>query len=109
MPPNKGLAGQFHWSLSCEVTGLININGGHSDAYIRNADLGSVPKIAKAIYLFTIAHSDPSGEPLSLSDSFHHSLQVGMFYIIDCFSGMGVDIGAFIFKVAYGCSLGIEI
>ena len=32
-----------------------------------------------------------------------------MFYIIDCFSGMGVDFGAFIFKVAYGCSLGIEM
>ena len=32
-----------------------------------------------------------------------------MFYIIDCFSGMGVDFGAFIVKVAYGCSLGIEI
>ena len=33
--------------LSCEVTGLININGGHSEGYIRNAGLGSVPKIAK--------------------------------------------------------------
>ena len=109
MPPNKWLAAQFHWPLGCEVTGLININGGHSEAYIRKAGLGSVPKIANAIYLFTIAHSDPSGEPLSLSDSFHHSLQVGMFYIIDCFSGMGVDFGAFIVKVAYGCSLGIEI
>ena len=43
------------------------------------------------------------------SDSFHHSLQVGMFCIIDCFSGMGVNIGAFISKVAYGCSLGIKI
>ena len=32
-----------------------------------------------------------------------------MFCIIDCFSGMGVNIGAFIFQVAYGCSLGIEI
>ena len=32
-----------------------------------------------------------------------------MFCIIDCFSGMGVNIGAFILKVAYGCSLCIEI
>ena len=53
--------------------------------------------------------SDPSGQSLKYSGSFHHSLQVGMFYIIDCFSGMGVDFGAFIFKVAYSCSLGIEI
>ena len=32
-----------------------------------------------------------------------------MFCIIDCFSGMGVNIGAFILEVAYGCSLCIEI
>ena len=44
-----------------------------------------------------------------LSDSLHHSLQVGMFCIVDCFSGTGVNIGAFILEVAYGCSLCIEI
>ena len=27
-----------------------------------------------------------------------------MFYIIDCFSGLGVHIGSFIVRVAYGCS-----
>ena len=32
-----------------------------------------------------------------------------MFCIIDCFSGMGIDFGAFIVKVAYGCSLCIEM
>ena len=95
--------------LSCEVTGLININGGHSEAYIRNAGLGSVPKIANVIYIFSCTYSGPSGQSLFYSGSLHHSLQVSMFYIIDCFSGMGVDFGAFSFKVAYGCSLGIEI
>ena len=41
-------------ALSCEVTGLININGGHSNAYIRNAGPGSVPKIANTITLLAI-------------------------------------------------------
>ena len=54
-------------------------------------------------------HSGPSGKTIYYSDSLHHSLQVGMFCIIDCFSGMGVNIGAFILEVAYGCSLCIEI
>ena len=27
-----------------------------------------------------------------------------MFYIIDSFSGLGVNIGSFIARVAYGCS-----
>ena len=30
-----------------ERISLVNINGGHSEGYIRNAGLGSVPKIAK--------------------------------------------------------------
>ena len=101
---------QFHWSkgstLVCDVTGLININGGHSEGYIRNAGLGSVPKIAKQLSFSLFIHSDPSGQSF-IQGSLHQSLQVGMFYIIDCFSGMGVDFGAFIFKVAYGCSLSI--
>ena len=108
MPSNKGLAAQFHWPLGCEVTGLININGGHSNAYIRNAGPGSVPKSPKAI-IISIYISGPSGETILLSDSLHHSLQVGMFCIVDCFSGTGVNIGAFILEVAYGCSLCIEI
>ena len=41
--------GSVPLALGCEVTGLININGGHSNAYIRNAGPGSVPKIANAI------------------------------------------------------------
>ena len=91
---------------------MINIDGGHSNAYIRNAGPGSVPKIANAITVFACYihyHSGPSGQPFNNSDSLHHSLQVGMFCVIDCFSGTGVNIGAFIFKVAYGCSLCIEI
>ena len=32
-----------------------------------------------------------------------------MFYIIDCFSGMGVNIGSFKARVAYVCSLSIRI
>ena len=100
---------QFHWPLGCEVTGLININGGHSNAYIRNAGPGSVPKIANAITFTLLSLFWPIWKIIHYSDSFHHSLQVGMFCIIDCFSGMGVNIGAFIFKVAYSCSLCIEI
>ena len=48
----KGLAAQFHWFKG---SALVNINGGHSEGYIRNAGLGSVPKIAKlAYFLHTI-------------------------------------------------------
>ena len=32
-----------------------------------------------------------------------------MFYIIDCFSGLAVNIGSFIARVTYGCSSVIEI
>ena len=32
-----------------------------------------------------------------------------MFLIIDCFSGLGVNIGSFVGRVAYGCSLGHRI
>ena len=40
---------------------------------------------------------------LIIKGSFHQSLQVGMFYIIDCFTGwllevdLGVNIGSFIY------------
>ena len=43
IPPKKGLAAQFHW---LKGSALANINGGHSEGYIRKAGLGSVPKIA---------------------------------------------------------------
>ena len=104
IPPKKGLAAQSHW---LKGAALVNINGGHFEGYIRKAGLGSVPKIANDHFFCYIYISDLSGQPFNFKGSFHHSLQVGMFYIIDCFSGMGVDFGAFIFKVAYGCSLGI--
>ena len=52
-----GLAAQFHWFKG---SALVNINGGHSEGYIRNAGLGSVPKIAKLAY-FLHYLSDPSG------------------------------------------------
>ena len=58
IPSKKGLATQFHWFKGLA---LVNINGGHSEGYIRNAGLGSVPKIAKlAYFLHTIflVHQD---------------------------------------------------
>ena len=88
MPPNKGLAAQFHWPLGCEVTGLININGGHSNAYIRNAGPGSVPKIANAttVYLhFNYYHSGPSGQSFHISDSLHHSRRLVCFALLIAF------------------------
>ena len=84
IPSKKGLAAQFHWFKG---SALVNINGGHSEGYIRNAGLGSVPKIAKlAYFLHTIflIHQD---KHYFAKGSLLHSLQVGMFYIIDCFSG----------------------
>ena len=84
IPSKKGLAAQFHWFKG---SALVNINGGHSEGYIRNAGLGSVPKIAKlAYFLYTIflTHQD---KHYFAKGSLLHSLQVGMFYIIDCFSG----------------------
>ena len=96
IPPKKGLAAQFHW---LKGSALVNINGGHSEGYIRKAGIGSVPKIANYSLLLFV-HSDPSGKNICIQGSFHHSLQVGMFYIIDCFSGLKA-------RVAYGCSLGI--
>ena len=99
IPPKKELVAQFHW---LKGSALVNINGGHSEGYIRKAGLGSVSKIAKYLLftIFIIVHSDPSGKVICIQGSFHHSLQVGMFYIIDCFSGLKA-------RVAYGCSLGI--
>ena len=44
IPPKKGLAAQFHW---LKGSALVNINGGHSEGYIRKVGIGSVPKIAK--------------------------------------------------------------
>ena len=83
IPSKKGLAAQFHWFKG---SALVNINGGHSEGYIRNAGLGSVPKIAN--FLLSIAilliHQD---KHYFAKGSFLQSLQVGMFYIIDCFSG----------------------
>ena len=43
----KGLAAQFHW---LKGSALVNINGGHSEGHIRNAGLGSVPKIANCLF-----------------------------------------------------------
>ena len=60
IPSKKGLVAQFHW---LKGSALVNINGGHSEGYIRNAGLGSVPKIANST-IFTSFISDPSGETL---------------------------------------------
>ena len=102
IPSKKGLAAQFHWF---KRSTLVNINGGHSEGYIRNASLGSVPKIANLLHFIylSIITSDPSGQSF-FQGSLHQSLQVGMFYIIDCFSGLGINIGSFIVRVAHGCS-----
>ena len=104
IPSKKGLAAQFHWFKGST---LVNINGGHSEGYIRNASLGSVPKIANlSIFLSLILiHLDNH----FFQGSLHQSLQVGMFYIIDCFSGLGVNIGSFIVRVAYGIVIVIGI
>ena len=95
--PKKGLAAQFHW---LKGSALVNINGGHSEGYISNAGLGSVPKIANYSLFALFIHSDSSGKSFAQKALFVESLQVGMFYIIDCFSGLKA-------RVAYGCSLGI--
>ena len=98
IPPKKGLAAQFHW---LKGSALVNINGGHSEGYIRKAGLGSVPKIANFTIYFCYLFLTLQGKPfMFLKAILHHSLQVGMFYIIDCFSGLKA-------RVAYGCSLGI--
>ena len=99
IPSKKGLVAQFHWF---KRSTLVNINGGHSEGYIRNASLGSVPKIANlSIFLSLILIRLDNH---FFQGSLHQSLQVGMFYIIDCFSGLGVNIGSFIVRVAYSCS-----
>ena len=82
IPPEKGLVAQFHW---LKGSALVNINGGHSEGYIRNAGLGSVPKIAKYLLSFYIAHSDPSGKNIVFQGSLHHSLQVGMLTLLIAF------------------------
>ena len=83
IPSKKGLAAQFHWFKGST---LVNINGGHSEGYIRNAGLGSVPKIANLLLSLAIFLTHQDNHYFS-KGSFLHSLQVGMFYIIDCFSG----------------------
>ena len=96
IPSKKGLVAQSHWFKGST---LVNINGGHSEGYIRNAGLGSVPKIANLLFSLAISliHQD---KHYFAKGSFLHSLQVGMFYIIDCFSGLKA-------RVAYGYSLSI--
>ena len=63
IPPKKGLAAQFHW---LKGSALVNINGGHSEGYIRKAGLGSVPKIANCSLFALFIHSDPSGKIILL-------------------------------------------
>ena len=66
IPSKKGLAAQFHWFKGST---LVNINGGHSEGYIRNAGLGSVPKIANLLYTHSYI-SDPSGQTYFLKGYF---------------------------------------
>ena len=81
IPSKKGMAAQFHWFKGST---LVNINGGHSKGYIRNAGLGLVPKIANLLLSLAIFLIHQNNHYFS-KGSFLHSLQVGMFYIIDCF------------------------
>ena len=97
IPPKKGLAAQFHW---LKGSALVSINGGHFEGYIRKAGIGSVPKIANIFTFVSLLILTLQGKTFVFQGSFHHSLQVDMFYIIDCFSGLKA-------RVAYGCSLGI--
>ena len=90
IPPKKGLAAQFHW---LKGSALVNINGGHSEGYIRKAGIGLVPKIAKYSLFASLFILTLQGKSFVFK-------AVGMFYIIDCFSGLKA-------RVAYGCSLGI--
>ena len=66
IPPKKGLAAQFHW---LKGSALVNINGGHSEGYISNAGIGSVPKIANyslfALFILTL-----QGESFCIKGSF---------------------------------------
>ena len=66
IPSKKGLAAQFHWFKGAT---LVNINGGHSEGYVRNAGLGSVPKIANLLYTHCYL-SDPSGQTYFLKGYF---------------------------------------
>ena len=95
IPPQKGLVAQSHW---LKGSALVNINDGHFEGYIRKAGLGSVPKIANLLIFcsYILIRLDNH----IFQGFLLHSLQVGMFYIIDCFSGLKA-------RVAYGYSLGI--
>ena len=65
--PKKGLAAQFHW---LKGSALVNINGGHSEGNIRNAGLGSVPKIANTSTFLLLINSDPSVKTIHISRLF---------------------------------------
>ena len=97
IPPKKGLAAQFHW---LKGSALVNINGGHSEGYIRKAGLGSGPKIANISTFVYCLFLTLQAKPFIFQGFLHYSLQVGMFYIIDCFSRLKA-------RVAYSCSLDI--
>ena len=85
IPSKKGLAAQFHW---LKGSTLVNINGGHSEGYISNAGLGSVPKTANLLTIYTLLSFWFIRTNIFLKDYFaFKAIQVGMFYIIDCFSG----------------------
>ena len=70
--------------LSCEVTGLININGGHFEGYMRKAGLGSVPKIANKLF-FLSYHSDPSGTIILQKGSFSQPNRLVCFTLLIAF------------------------
>ena len=78
IPPKKGLAAQFHW---LKGSALVNINGGHSEGYIRKAGLGSVPKIANCSLFAPFIHSDPSGKIILLKGYF-----ISKAYRLVCFT-----------------------
>ena len=98
IPSKKGLVAQFHW---LKGSALVNIDGGHSEGYIRNAGLGSVPNIANFLFVHTIF----------LIHQEKHYLK-GYFtftaYRLVCFTLL-IAFQVLKARVTYGCSLSIGI
>ena len=98
IPSKKGLAAQFHWFKG---SALVNINGGHSEGYIRNASLGSVPKIANLLTLYTLLSFWFIRTNIVLKGYFAFKA-----YRLVCFTLL-IAFQILKARVAYGCSLSI--
>ena len=95
----------IHWFTTSicvyDVTGLMNIQGGHSGGYISRQMGKIIVKIAKLSYFTQLSFLVLQDNHI-VTDSFHHSLQVGMFCIIVSISATGlfgyleVDLGVIV-------------